>query len=331
MLITSASATRKVFLLLAVCLACVSGVRGEEGVEAVGTTPELRITLLGTGNPRPSMDRFGPSILVEAGEQRLLIDAGRGATIRLFQLGKGAMLSSINAVLLTHLHSDHTVGLPDLWLTGWIFGRNTPLAVYGPPGTKAMMANLERAFEADIHTRRDIDERFPAAGIAVEASDVGPGIVFDKGGLRVTAFTVDHGPVAPAYGYRIDYQGRSLVLSGDTRPSDNLVEHARGVDVLVHEVVSPEAERRGAQIDPARAAKVIAHHTTPEDAGRIFASVRPRLAVYSHIVPSLATARDLIPATRRTYKGRLVVGEDLMMITIGGQIRATRRKPIPDR
>jgi len=259
------------------------------------------------------------------------VDAGRGATIRLFQLGKGSLLRSVDAVLLTHLHSDHTVGLPDLWLTGWILGRKTPLAVYGPAGTRAMMLGLERAYEADIHIRRDLDEHFPAAGIAVEATDVEPGIVFEKDGLKVTAFAVDHRPVTPAYGYRIDYQGRSVVFSGDTRPSDNLVEHARGADVLVHEVVSPEVERRASETDPAVIGKIIAHHTTPEDAGRIFARVRPRLAVYSHIVPSPATAADLLPATRKTYRGWVVVGEDLMTITVGAHIGVAKRKTIPDR
>jgi ribonuclease Z len=290
----------------------------------------FRITLLGTGNPRPSAERFGPSILVEVGERKILIDAGRGSTIRLFQLGRGALLKQTDTILLTHLHSDHTVGLSDMWLTGWIFGRESPLHVYGPPGTGAMMDNLKRAYEVDVHTRRDVDEHFSQTGVEIEAHDTGPGIIFDACGLKITAFAVDHRPLTPAYGYRIDYRGHSAVFSGDTRTSDNLIEHARGVDVLVHEVISPALERKRAQVDPEKAAKVIAHHTTPEDAGRVFAQIKPRLAVYSHIVPSLATARDLVPDTRKNYKGPLLVGHDLMTITIGDKILVTTRKPIPD-
>ena len=293
---------------------------------------ELRVTLLGTGNPRPSVERFGPSTLVEAGPRRILVDAGRGSSIRLFQLGAGPFVARLDAVLLTHLHSDHVVGLPDLWLTGWIFGRAAPFVVYGPPGTAALMANLERAYEFDIRMRRDVDERFPAAGIAAQATDVQPGIVFDRDGLEVTAFMVEHGPVVPAYGYRIDYGGHSVAFSGDTRLSENVIEHARGVDVLVHEVLSPEVERRRAQVvDPAAIERIIERHTTPEQAGSLFARVKPRLAVYSHIVPSPATPDDLIGPTRKTYSGPLEVGRDLMAITIGDRIDVRLVQPPPDR
>jgi ribonuclease Z len=297
-----------------------------------GVPAPFRLTLLGTGNPRPSIDRFGPSILVEAQGRRILVDAGRGVTIRLFQAGGREALAGIDTVLLTHLHSDHVVGIPDLWLTGWIFGRAAPLRAYGPPGTAAMMAHLERAFEFDIRTRRDLDEGFPAAGAALRAEDVQPGVVVDEEGLRITAFAVDHAPVAPAYGYRIDCGGRSAVFSGDTRVSETLIDRARGADVLVHEVISPEAERRLAQVrDPAAIERIIAHHTTAEEAGRLFARVRPRLAVYSHIVPSPATDHDLIAPTRRAYKGRLLVGRDLMTITIGERIEVGTARPRGDR
>ena len=188
------------------------------------------------------------------------------------------------------------------------------------------MANLEKAFEFDVKTRRDLDERLPAAGIAVDAKDIAPEDVFEIRGVKVTAFLVDHGPVKPAYGYRIDYAGKSVVLSGDTRYSENLIAHAKGCDVLVHEVVAPDVERRLSQVrDPAITQRIIDHHTTPEDAGRVFAAVKPRLAVYSHIVPSPATAQDLEPPTRKTYAGPLVVGEDLMTIEVGERVTVRER------
>ncbi|MGE5717659.1 MAG: MBL fold metallo-hydrolase [Acidobacteriota bacterium] len=288
--------------------------------------PAIRVTLLGTGNPRPSMARFGPSILVEAGTKRILVDAGRGATQRLFAIGGGDLLSGVDLVLLTHLHSDHVVGFPDLWLTGWIFGREKPLLVRGPEGTVAMMSHLKAAYAFDIDIRRDVDERFPAAGIEVDAVDLQNGASFEIGGVKVTVFAVDHGPVTPAYGCRIEYAGRSVVFSGDTRPSRALVENARGVDVLVHEVIVPSVEMmRSAVGDATKVQRIIAHHTTPEDAGRIFAEVKPRLAVYSHIVPSPATAKDLVAPTRKTYSGPLAVGYDLMTIAIGEKVTVEKR------
>lgn len=292
---------------------------------------DIVVTLLGTGNPRPTPARFGPSILVEAGPERLLIDAGRGSTIRLFEIGNAAALSGVTAVLLTHLHSDHVVGLPDLWLTGWIFGRKAPLEVYGPPGTRELTAGIERAYAFDVHMRRDVDEHLSPAGVELKPREVQPGVVFERNGVRVVAFVADHGPVTPAYGYRVEYRGRTVVFSGDTRYSEAVIAAARGADVLVHEVISPDVERRRSRMgDAAATERVIAHHTTPEEAGRVFAAVHPRLAVYSHIVPSPAQARDLIAPTRRTYAGRVAVGYDLMQIAVGRNVVVSRRAPVPE-
>jgi len=288
-------------------------------VALAGLAPaqNLKVTLLGTGSPQPRMDRFGPSILVEAGGQKLLFDCGRGATQRLEQLK--VPFSAVDALFLTHLHSDHIVGIPDLWLTGWLRGRKLPLRVWGSAGTSEMMSHLEQAYQFDIHIRRDVDEKLPAPGIVVAAKDVEQGVVYENEGIKVTAFTVDHGPVKPALGYRIDFGGHSVVLSGDTRFSENLIRVSKGTDLLIHEVIDPGAFRStNPSVGPERVQNVIAHHTTPEQAGEVFAQAKPRLAVYSHIVPGDTT--DLVPLTRKTYSGPLEVGADLMSIEVGEKV-----------
>jgi ribonuclease Z len=284
--------------------------------------PVIRVTLLGTGVPTPIMERFGPATLVEAGGEILLFDAGRGVLQRLYQLK--VPLKNLRSVFLTHLHSDHTVGLPDLWLTGWLIGHpETPLRVWGPRGTQSMMAHLDAAFQFDIRIRL-YDDRPPPEGIVVLAQDISEGTVYEHNGVKVTAIEVDHAPVQPAYGYRIDYAGRSVVLSGDTRYSEHLIQRASGVDLIVHEVIVADVLRARPAGNPEIVERVIAHHTTPEQAGQLFVHVKPRLAVYSHIIPDTAPASDIIAATRRAYAGPLEVGEDLMVIDIGEQVSVRR-------
>ncbi|MGH9498885.1 MAG: MBL fold metallo-hydrolase [Terriglobales bacterium] len=284
----------------------------------------FKVTLLGTGAPRPVLSRFGPSILVEAGKTKLLFDCGRGATQRLYQLK--IPFNEINGLFLTHLHSDHTVGIPDLWLTGWVMGRDTHLLVWGPKGTKAMMKHLQEAYAFDIHIRRDVDTKLPGAGAMVVARDIEQGVVYDSDGVKVTAFLVDHGEIKPAFGYRIDYGGHSVTLSGDTRPSENLVRFAQGTDVLIHEVIDVPAYGNLSKSDTSeQTRKIVGHHTTAEQAGTIFTRVKARLAVYSHIVPP--DVPDVIPHTRKTYSGPLEVGEDLMSIEIGDKIIVHRPAP----
>ena len=289
---------------------------------AVAQGQDIKVTLLGTGCPPAVMNRFGPSILVEAGGQKFLFDAGRGALQRLNQVK--VRWQDVQGVFLTHLHSDHVVGFPDLWLTGWNTpGRNVPLQVWGPRGTKNMMSHLEQAFEYDIKIRL-YDDRPSPDGIVILAEEIAEGFVYERGGVKITAFDVDHAPIKPAFGYRIDYAGRSVVLSGDTRVSENLIRHAQGVDLLVHEVASPETFQRAGS-PPERAKSVVAHHVTPEQAGEVFSRTKPKLAVYSHIVLPTATEQDLIPPTRKTYAGPLELGEDLMVIEVGEKI--TIRRP----
>jgi Metal-dependent hydrolases of the beta-lactamase superfamily III len=288
---------------------------------------DITVTLLGTGAPQPSIDRFGPATLVEAGQEKLLFDCGRGATQRLGQ--RHISLSALTAVFLTHLHSDHVVGLPDLWLTGWLptpFGhRTTPLRVWGPTGTRQMAAGLEQAYRADIRIRHD-GEGLLLQGVAIQASDIAQGVVYERNGVKVTAFEADHGPyIKPAFGYRIDYNGRSVVISGDTHGNENLMKFAKGADVIVHEVAVAKDELLEKS---AVARRIIGFHTTPEAAGVVFTKLAPKLAVYTHVVllttdPAIAapTEQELVARTRTRYEGPLEVGNDLMVIEVGDAVR----------
>ena len=280
---------------------------------------DFLVTLLGTGMPVPSPDRFGNSTLIEAGGQRLVFDMGRGVTIRLWQ--KQIPLGSIDAHFVTHLHSDHINGLSDLWLSGWIQtafgGRKKPFLIYGPSGTEKMMANLWEAFSEDRRIRLE-DEKNPLAGIQVDAHDFKPGVVYEKNGVVVTTFEVDHGDlVKPCYGFKITYRNHSVVISGDTRYSANVEKAARGADLLIHEVAMIP-EKLFAQYPVYKA--IYEHHISPELAGKLFTASRPKLAVYTHLVLSglpkagipFPTPEELLAATRKTYDGRVVVGADLM-------------------
>ena len=281
------------------------------------SSDSIKVVLLGSGaGPPVNLQQYGASTLIEAGGERFLFDCGRGATFRLVEAG--VPIGSISRLFLTHLHSDHVVQIPDLFLTGWAGARRTvPFEVWGPDGTRSMMDHIQQAFAFDIHIRRDVDEKLAGRGIEVVAHDIKEGIVFDEHGVKITAFLVDHGVVKPAVGYRLDYGGHSVALSGDTRVSENLIRFAQGVDVLIHEGIDPEFTRnRPDHPRPEAIDAIIAHHTTAEQAGEVFTRVKPRLAVYSH-APNI---ESMISKTRKTYSGPLQGPEDLLTIVIGEKI-----------
>ena len=301
-------------------------------------SPTMTVTLLGTGSPIPEpgrlvpvspSDRMNAMTLVKAGDEMLLFDAGRGVVQRLSQAGVEG--SAITSVFLTHFHSDHTVGLPDLWLTSRLTlawgNRKNPMEVIGPHGTEQLIANIAKAYQSDVSARPD-QPKIDLVGRDFDKD----GVVLNRNGVKVTAFTVDHGPAKPAVGYRIDYNGHSVLISGDTRYNENVIKYGKGVDLLIHEVlaVNPTLLEK---IPPLK--KIFALHTSPEQCGEVFAQDKPKLAAYTHIVlmgaPAFKvplpapTVDDLIAQTRKTYQGALVAGVDLMSFDIGDQV--TVREP----
>jgi ribonuclease Z len=318
--------------LLAAAAGSISGNAG--AAENFPAPDEIIVTLLGTGSPVPSTTRFGPATLVQAGGLNLLFDAGRGVTVRLYQLGM-SFGKGIDAVFLTHYHSDHVEGLPDLWMTGYMFGpfgsRAKPLRLWGPSddtaglnGVVKIAKGLTEAFSDDVRIRQ-ADEHITAAATGIEPHNFAQdGVVFEEGGVKVTAFAVNHGDlIKPSVGYRVDYASRSITISGDTQPDENLIRHAAGTDLLIHEVfaISP-------QLAAVPALKPVAdHHTSPEQAGTVFSQVKPKLAVYTHFVLIGTAGEEIVTRTRTTYQGPLASGEDLMRLTIGSSVSLKRWDP----
>ncbi len=287
---------------------------------------DIKLTFLGTGAPRPSPKRFGPSILLEAGETKLLVDAGPGMRQRIFQAGGFELLTDIDTVLITHLHFDHTIDLPNLWLTGWLFGRKKNMRVYGPEGTEEFMGHFEKAFDWDLRYRYLTNVHVEGSDLIT--TDIEPGVFYNQNGLKITAFDVAHLPLDPeteellglegaTFGYRVDYKGRSVVFSGDTRslPGSKIIEISKGVDVLIHETQIPyPGESKEAKL--ANVSMIV--HSSPEQVAYVFNETRPRLGIYHHIIPPETTRDELLGMT--DYDGRMEVAEDLMTLMIGDEI-----------
>jgi len=288
---------------------------------------DFTVTLLGTGYPTPRLDRFGPSVLIEAGKLRLLFDCGRGTMQRIYQIDTNA--STFNKLFLTHLHSDHTTGIPDLWITGRIRMRyDNPLRIWGPQGTVDMMNHIKKAFKIDnkvrSEARRNIGLQWNTEGLRIEAHDIDEGHIFEEDDVKVIAFRVNHHGAysdVPSLGYRIEYNNRSVVISGDTCYCENLIKYSKGVDLLIHEVA---AGPLGEEL-PEGYKMALDHHTLPEECGKVFSLVKPKLAVYYHIIQFQGVSLEEM-MTRTEYDGPVLFGEDLMRIEVGDSVKVLSSK-----
>jgi ribonuclease BN (tRNA processing enzyme) len=253
----------------------------------------------------------GPATAIVVGSRTFLFDAGAGVMHQMVSAGLG--IRGPYALFLTHLHSDHTVGLPDVIYTSWVMERTAPFKVFGPPGTMRMVDKLAEAYAEDIAIRTSGLERNVASGWKVDARDVKPGIVFDSGGVRVTAIKVPHGDWEWSFGYRIDTPRRSIVISGDTSPSEALFKLAAGVDLLVHTVYpEPGTTANPASLGHTSPEYFRAYHTSSVELGRLAAMARPRQLVLTHVVRAGATDAELIAGIRAGgFQGTVVVGKEL--------------------
>jgi ribonuclease BN (tRNA processing enzyme) len=277
-------------------------------------SPRTKIVMLGTGTPIPDPDRMGPSVLIVVDSTPYFFDAGTGIVRRAVAAQRagvpGLRMPQLQRVFLTHLHSDHTLGLADLLFTPWIQGRSVPLDVYGPPGTHRLVNGiLDGNFE-------DIQERLAASGgpspdgWKANVHEIAAGIVFRDERVTVRAFAVPHAGWKYAYGYRIETPDRTIVISGDTRPSPAIATACNGCDVLIHEVYSDSGF---ANIPLVRQRYHSAAHTPATELGRIAMAARPKLLILTHLLFFGASEERLLAEVRSTFTGNVVVAHDLQL------------------
>jgi ribonuclease BN (tRNA processing enzyme) len=277
-----------------------------------------RLVLLGTaGGPTPKLQRAAPAQAIVVGDRVYLVDCGDGVARQLTLAG--LPFSQLRALFITHQHSDHNAGFGSLFLLGWTSGLATPVDAYGPPPLDRMTRLLLDLHAFDIETRMADEGRPPLAPLIRPHVITGPGVVFRDERLTVTAARNHHPPIEHSFAFRFDSADRSIVISGDTAYSDNVVQLARGADVLVHEALyRPFWERPDAPQTAAVRRHIIASHTDVEDVGRLAAAAGVRTLVLTHLVPSDPPAAvsdaQWVEAARRHFRGEVILGRDLLEV-----------------
>jgi ribonuclease BN (tRNA processing enzyme) len=284
----------------------------DQGTGELPPSAITKLVLLGTGTPNAEPDRWGPSLAVVVNGTPYLVDAGAGVVRRAnaaFEGGvEGLEPKRLAIVFLTHLHSDHTVGLPDLLFTPWTLEREEPLSVFGPAGTETMVHHLLQAYREDVQVRIHGLEPANKGGAGAKAEDIQPGVVYRDENVTVTAFQVSHGGWEQAFGYRFETPDRVIVVSGDTTPVEAVVEMCGGCDILVHEVYSQAGFERRA---PAWQEYHAASHTSAPDLGRLATRARPKLLVLTHQLLWGSTPEELVGEVKSTFSGTVIYGKDL--------------------
>jgi ribonuclease BN (tRNA processing enzyme) len=292
----------------------------QRSLQTASANGATRVVMLGTGNPRPDPNRSGPATAIVVNDTPYLIDFGPGVVRRaaaayekgVTALGYGG--TNIKTVFLTHMHSDHTVGYPDLIFSPWVMGRHDPLTVYGPTGIKAMTEHVLKAWQVDIDGRTNGLNQHNTTGCNVMAHEIAPGVVYKDRNVTVTAFSVRHEEMADSFGFRFDTPDRTIVISGDTTPTQSLIDHSRGCDVLVHEAYSMMTYRNCARPSPEFRRR---HHTSSVELAEIANAVRPGLLVTyhrSHVgeqMPAPGQEDILVAEIRQCYSGEVVAARDL--------------------
>jgi ribonuclease BN (tRNA processing enzyme) len=279
-----------------------------------------QIVMLGTGCPRPDPARSGPATAIIVDDTPYLIDFGPGVIRRVasayekgvIALGYGG--TNIRTAFLTHLHSDHTAGYPDLIFTPWVMGRREPLTVYGPKGIATMTEHVLQAWAVDVEGRTNGLNQHNRTGWRVATHEIDCGVVYRSAGMTVTAFRARHEEMVDSFSFRFDTPDRSIVISGDTAPTQAMIDHARGCDVLIHEAFSLMEARHSPRPTPEFRRR---HHTSSVELAEIANAVRPGLLITYHRsakgegTPAPGQADVLVEEIRRGYPGAVAAANDL--------------------
>lgn len=296
---------------LAVAVSAGRGYMPTQEVKAAAA--RTKVVLLGTGTPNADPGRWGPAVAVVVDDEAYLVDAGVGVVRRAAAAAEkginGLRASALRRVFITHLHSDHTLGLPDLMLSPWVLERTTPLAVYGPEGIAAMTRHIEEAWREDIAMRIYGLEPQSSRNYKAVTHEIKPGRIFEDARVRVDAIPVPHGSWPEAFGFRFQTPDRTIVISGDTRPSDAIADACNGCDVLVHEVYSTT---RLTSRPPDWQTYHRAVHTSTIELAALARKAKPKLLILYHQLYWGATDADLLREIREAgYQGPTVAGRDL--------------------
>jgi ribonuclease BN (tRNA processing enzyme) len=280
-------------------------------VRSDAKTP-TQVVLLGTGNPNADPERSGPSVAIVVNDRPYIVDFGPGVVRRAaaaFRKGiKGLAVKNLDRAFVTHLHSDHTAGYPDLILTPWVLERKEPLRVFGPKGIKAMTVHTLRAYSEDIAIRLRGGEPSNKTGYQVIANEIKPGVVYKDENVTVKAFLVNHGSWSEAYGFRFETPDRTIVISGDCGPSSAIIQNCNGCDVLIHEVYS----QSGFATRPPEWQKYHSrYHTSSRELAELASKAKPGLLVLYHQLFWGTSEDDLLKEVRAGYSGKVVSGRDL--------------------
>ncbi len=271
-----------------------------------------KVVLLGTGTPNADPERSGPAVAIVVDSTSYLIDLGPGVVRRAaaaYQAGiEGLQASRLRTAFITHLHSDHTLGYADFIFTPWVLERDVPAEVYGPSGLQEMTDHLLAAYERDIRIRLDGLEPANSEGYKVNVHEIEPGLIYEDQLVQVTAFPVQHGSWSQAFGFRFDTPDRSIVISGDARPSPSIVQACQGCDVLIHEVYSQAGFE---QRDPVWQTYHSNFHTSAPALGEIAAEARPGMLILYHQLLWGATPSQLVEEIMVKYDGTIIYGNDL--------------------
>jgi ribonuclease Z len=275
----------------------------------------MLLTLLGTGCPQVHPHRFGPASLVGAGDRRFLIDCGSGVTQRL--VAAGCSGGELDAVLLTHLHSDHVVDLYQLIVSSWHQGRDRPQRIFGPVGTRGFAEATMEVWRSEREQRIAWERRPSTAALELDVVEFEEGEIWDEDGVRIFAFEVDHRPVQPAFGFLFEADGCRVALSGDTTVCDNLITWAKDVDLLVHEcfIHHEMAARRGRRSDQGLE-NVAGYHTLSSDVGKVATRAGARTLALNHLVPVEFDRDALLREITADFAGPVAIGEDLLTIDV---------------